>query len=388
MNALLVHNHYQLPGGEDRVFADESAMLAAHRHGVTEYALDNHAISGQLPWHAAAQAMWNHTAYREVRALLRETDADVVHCHNTFPLVSPAVYYAARAEGVPVVQTLHNYRLLCPGVHLFHDGRACEACLGHALAWRGILRGCYRESRSATAVAAAVVAGHHTAGTWRRLVDVYVAPSRFTRSKFVEAGWPADSVVVKPHFVHPDPGVGPGDGGYALFVGRLSPEKGVATLLAAWRQLGRAIPLRIVGDGPMAPDVVRAAEQSPAIEWLGQRTPSEVAELIAHAQLVVAPSECYETFGRAVIEAFAAGTPVIAPDTGALAELVEPGRTGQLFPTADPGALAERVESLMVGRAAAVGMRPAAREEFEAKYTMARNYEMLRRIYETAAEQQ
>lgn len=384
MNALLVHNHYQYAGGEDCVFDDESRMLAAHDHRVAHFTLDNQAIGARRPWTAAATALWNSKAYRRVRAMIRETAAEVVHAHNTFPLVSPAVYYAARAEHVPVVQTLHNYRLLCPGVNLFRDGSACEACLGRALPWRGVARGCYRDSRGATAVAATVVAGHRTLGTFRRLVDVYIAPSRFTRGKFVEAGWPADSVVVKPHFVDPDPGFGAGDGGYALYVGRLSAEKGIATLLDGWARLGAAIPLRIVGDGPLAGDVVRAAASNRSIQWLGHRSRAEVAALLGRARFVVVPSSCYETFGRAVIEAYAAGAPVVAADIGALAELVDDGRTGRLFAPGDGEALAGQVASLIGGNGAIGAMRREARAEYESRYTMAQNYDQLRRIYELA----
>ena len=385
MNALLVHNHYHYPGGEDRVFADESMMLEAHRHEVAHYTLHNDAVQLRRASDAARLAAWNPAAYRAVRALLREKRSAVMHCHNTFPLVSPAVYWAARAERVPIVQTLHNYRLLCPGVHLYRDRRPCESCLGHALAWRGVVHGCYRESVGASAVAATVVAGHRGLGTWR-LVSVYIAPSRFTRRKYLEGGWPADAVVVKPHFVHPDPGAGAGDGGYALYVGRLSPEKGVTTLLAAWRLLGARLPLRIVGDGPLADDVKRAVQDGSSIEWLGQRDPADVARLVAGARVVIVPSECYETFGRAVIESFAGGTPVIAANIGALAELVEPGRTGLLFSPAEPASLAEQVLVLLGDDRAASAMRREARDEFEAKYTMARNYAMLHEIYETARE--
>jgi glycosyltransferase involved in cell wall biosynthesis len=384
MRVLVVHNHYQQPGGEDRVFADECSMLTAHGHEVRSFTAHNDTIRSDRPIATAARATWNGGMYRRVRALLRDRRADVMHCHNTFPLISPAVYYAARAHGVPVVQTLHNYRLLCPAAVFFRDGHQCERCLGHAVAWHGLAHGCYRGSRAATAAAVAAISTHRVLGTWTREVAVYVALSEFAKAKFVQGGVPENMIVVKPNFVHPDPGVGTGDGGFALFVGRLVPEKGVRTLLAAWERLGEGFPLRIVGDGPIASEVEHAARRSRSIEWLGHRSPEDVAELMRRSTMLICPSEWCETFGRVVIEAFATGTPVIATRIGAIAELIDDGRTGRLLPSGDADALAEQVEMLLADAPQRTYMRQQARSEFEARYTMARNHEMLAAVYRRA----
>jgi glycosyltransferase involved in cell wall biosynthesis len=229
---------------------------------------------------------------------------------------------------------------------------------------------------------------HRALRTWTEMVDVYVTLSGFARRKFVEGGLPAGKIVTKPNFVYPDPGPGDGRGGYALFVGRLSPEKGVGTLLKAWERLGTRIPLKIVGDGPLKDRVIETAEGGPRVEWLGYRPRAEVHALLRDAGLVVLPS-LTEGAPLIVLEALAAGTPVVAADIGAIAEIVEHGRTGLLFRPGDGEDLAAQVEELFSrpeeGRAR---MRREARCEFEARYTAGRNYEMLMEIYESVLDRE
>jgi len=191
----------------------------------------------------------------------------------------------------------------------------------------------------------------------------------------------AEQIVVKPHFVDPDPGVGEGAGDYAVFVGRLSYEKGLDTLLAAWEVLGQRIPLKIIGDGPLSPLVTEAAARQPNIQWLGRRTLAEVYDLIGDAAFHVFPSRCYETFGRVVTESFAKGTPVIASRHGSMADLIDHARTGMLFEPGNAAALAEAVRAMIP---AASAMRPAARAEYEAAFTGERNHQQLMDIYARA----
>jgi glycosyltransferase involved in cell wall biosynthesis len=381
MRVLVAHNYYQQPGGEDVCVAAETALLEAHGHEVIRYFLHNDAIDGMRYRDVAARTIWSGPAYRELRELMRTHRPQIAHFHNTFPLMSPAAYYAARAEDVRIVQTLHNYRLLCPNGSLFRDGRVCEACVGRAAAWPGIVHGCYRGSRAATAAVAAMLSVHHALHTWRDAVDTYIAPTEFTRQKLIQGGLPAHRLFVKPNFVHPDPGPGNGKGGYALFIGRLVPEKGLETLLGAWRILGSHVPLKIVGDGPMAAIVSAAAGTHSGIQWLGQKPAEEVKTLLSEAMFLVVPSQCYETFGRVVVEAFANGTPVIASGLGALAELVDPGRTGLLFQPGDCVDLATQIGHLLATPFALDQMRRDAREEYERKYTAESNYEHLMAIY-------
>jgi glycosyltransferase involved in cell wall biosynthesis len=385
MKILAVHNRYQLPGGEDQVFVDETALLEARDQRVLRYEVHNDQVKQLKRLALVKDTVWNSSAYRELGALIRRERPDVVHFHNTLPLISPAGYYAARAEGVPVIQTLHNYRLLCPVALLFRDGRVCEDCMGKSVPWPGVFHGCYRGSRAASGVIATMLSVHRAFRTWTEMVDLYIALTEFARNKFIEGGLPAEKIVVKPNFVAPDPGRGQGGGGYALFVGRLAPEKGTGTMLAAWEQLGTRIPLKIVGDGPLRDRVVGAARQS-NVQWLGHRPVSDVHALLGKADMLVFPSEWYETFGRVAAEAFAAGTPVIAADIGAVAELVEHGRTGLKFRPGDPEDLVAQVEWALSHPVELLSMREEARAEFEAKYTAERNYRALMEIYEAALE--
>ena len=257
MKIVLGHGHYQQAGGEDAVFADEAALLAERGHDVIRFTVHNDEIARLGRLAVAGRTFWNRQVHADLAALFAREQPALLHCTNTFPLMSPAVYYAAAAAGVPVVQSLHNYRLLCPNALLLRDGRVCEDCLGKVFAWPAIQHGCYRDSRAGSAVVAGMLAAHRGLGTWTRRVDRYIVLTEFARRKFTAGGLPADKLSVKPNFVSPDTGPGSGGGGYAVYVGRLSEEKGIASLLAAWIDRRLEIPLKIVGDGPLAEEVAR-----------------------------------------------------------------------------------------------------------------------------------
>lgn len=381
---LLVHNYYQQAGGEDEVFLGEARLLEQRGHVVTRYVAHNDGVADVGRLRLAAGAIWSRASHRALRALIRAERPDVVHVHNTLPLISPSVYFSAADEGVPVVQTVHNYRHLCANGLLLRDGVPCHDCVGRRVGLPGVVHACYRGSRAATATVVATTAVHRALGTWSRRIQLYVALTEFARKSLLEGGLPAERVVVKPNFVDPDPGPGRGAGGYAVFVGRLAPEKGVRTLLAAWRTLGAAPPLRIIGDGPLAPEVARAAGEIPGVTWLGRLKAPEVLAQVREAACLVCPSEWYETFGRVIVEAFAAGTPVVASDIGALAELVRPEETGFLFPPGDARALEAAVRRLLDDPPRLARMRLAARLEFERRFTADQNYVALMDIYRLA----
>ena len=379
----MLHNRYLQRGGEDEVVDAEMAAMSEAGIEVHCFQADNSDVAAVGSLATAARAIWSRTTYRLVRRLIEERGFDVLHVHNFFPLISPAVYYAARSEGVAVVQTLHNYRLLCAAATFHRSGRVCESCL-HRWPWPAVLYGCYRASRPASAAVALMSSVHRTAGTWARAVDRYISPSKFTRDKFVEAGFPGEKIAIKPNFVHPDPGPGTGGGGYALFVGRLAPEKGLDTLLTAWARHRPALELRIAGDGPLAGRVAGAAATIPNISYLGRLPLAQVHDLMGGADVVIVPSEWYETFGRVVIEAFAKGAPVVVADIGAVAELVDAGRTGLRFAAGDSDDLGAKLGWLLAHPGEVARMRRDVRREYEDKYTAAANVRMLRGVYAAA----
>ena len=385
MKILLVHNHYQQPGGEDAVFWAEVELLRNRGHEVITFVENNARLNGMNPMKAATNAIWSRESLVRLRTIIQEHRPDVAHFHNTFLMISPAAYYACKEAGVPVVQTLHNYRLICPGALLMRNGRVCEDCIGTAVPWPGVVHGCWRGSKAQTGVVAAMLAVHRLLGTWSDKVDLYIALTEFARQKFIEGGLPAEKIVVKPNFVHPDPGLGEHRGDFALFVGRLSQEKGVRTLLAAWRKL-KGIPLKIAGDGPLMEEVqgVIVREGLDDVELLGRQSRAEVLKLMQQAQVLVFPSEWYEGFPMTLAEAFACGLPVVASRLGAMAEIVEDRRTGLLFEPGDAEDLAAKVEWAWSHPRKMAEMGREARQEYERKYTAERNYEMSMEIYRQA----
>lgn len=362
-------------------------MLRGRGHEVEVMEQNNDEI---VRWTSAAKAafecIYSFSSARDLRQVIDRFRPDIAHVHNFFPRVSPSAHYALHEVGVPVVQTIHNYRLLCPGATFLRNGKVCEECLGMTIPWPAAIHGCYRDSKAASAALANMLSIHRALGTWKRTVSCFIAPTEFARGKFIQGGFPAEKIQVKSHFVNPDPGIGAGDGNFALFVGRLAEGKGLATLLGAWQLLGARMPLKIVGDGPLADSVKEAAATIPGVEWLGSHRKEAVQQLMRDAAFLVVPSESYETFGMVVAEAFAAGLPVIASRLGAMEELVSDGETGWLFQACSRSELAEKVEWALSHPGDLRAMRQRSRLEYERNYTPEANYSMLMRIYESACE--
>lgn len=388
MKILLIHNSYREAGGEDVVFQRESELIRSAGHVVSHYRRSNEEIrEGSVirQIDLARRTIWASDSSEEVRRILRTTRPDVVHAHNTFPLISPSIYSACRREGIAVVQTLHNYRLLCPGANFFRDGRPCEDCTTHGL-WQGVWHGCYRGSRVGTAAVSLMLAVHRQLGTWTDLVDRFIVLTEFARKKFIQCGLPAAKLSLKPNFVEPDPGARTSDGGYAIYVGRLAREKGVHTLLSAWSQLKEPIPLHIIGDGPALAELKSFATShvSSAVYFRGSLPANAVMSAMKQARFLVFPSELYETFGLAIIEAFACGVPVLASNLGVMQELVEDGRTGLIFRVGDPQDLAAKVTRAWENPDTMRQFGINARAEYESKYTAEQNYKILLNIYRDA----
>jgi glycosyltransferase involved in cell wall biosynthesis len=374
---LVVHNAYQQRGGEDAVVEAEVELLRSKGHSVELYSRHNEEIPALGKLSVAGQTLWSRKAMLEVGQLIERFRPAVMHVHNTFPLMSPSIYWEGSRQGIPVIQTLHNFRLVCAQGMLLRNGKICEDCLG-TLPWRGVLHRCYRQSTTQTAALVSMLALHRGLRTYSRKVARYIALNEFCRDKFIEGGLPADRIEIKPNFVDLSaPVEGARNGG--LFVGRLAPEKGLITLIEALHRTP-GLTIDVIGNGPLEGEV-RAC---PQMRWLGWLPAEAVYGHMRKAAYLVMPSLWYENFPRTLVEAFACGLPVVATRVGALAELVEDGRTGILFETASAPDLAEALKRMESNPGFVRQLGRAALLEYEAKYTPDANYRTLMQIYRNA----
>lgn len=387
---MIVHNRYRSdqPSGENRVVDQEARLLASAGVQVSMLGPSSDEIASMSVLDTAllpGRVVWSEGERHRMRKAVRQVRPDVVHVHNTFPLLSPSILVACAQERVPVVMTLHNFRLACANGSLFRDGRPCERCIGRR-PWSAVRFGCYRDSRVMTFPVAAMIAVHASIGTWARHVSRFIVMSEFGRQMMIRVGLPPDRLVVKPNFVE-EPGVrrsGPGE--HVLYLGRLAPEKGLDLLAEAWSMTGGSLPLLVVGDGPLRGQVERWAASTPTVSFLGRRTPGECEDLLARARALVVPSRWYETFALVAVEAFAAGVPPIAPRHGPFPELIDEGRNGLLFDPGDAAGLADGIERLARDRSLATRAGVAARRVYEQRFTPERNLADLLGVYEEAME--
>lgn len=388
MKIVLVHNFYQQPGGEDVIFEQERRLLESNGHQVVVYNRSNFETESWNKLQLLKNIVWANDSKADIERLLKAEKPDVVHIHNTFMVISPSIYQACVEAGVPTVQTLHNYRLLCPTATFYRDGHVCEDCLKQNL-FQSVKHACYRNSRANTAAVAFMLAFHRQRGTWAKDVTRFIALTEFARERFIESGLPSRKIVVKPNFIDPDPGERAEAGGYAFFAGRLTPEKGVGVLLDAWKLLKNPIPLKIAGDGPARADLEAQAERLGLknVEFLGRIDRSDVVRTLKGAHFVVVPSLWYEGFAVVLVDGFACGLPVLTSRIGSMIELVEDGKTGLLFNPGDAKDLAARAQWLWDNpeQAAAIGRN--ARQEYLQKYTAEQNYAALMDIYKQAIEE-
>ncbi len=393
MRILLVHHFYGsgAPSGENLAFGLERDLLVRAGHEVRTFTRHSDDLR-RRGWVGTAlggaATPWNPFAAAALRREALAFRPDVVHAHNTFPLLSPAIFPALRGLAARVL-TLHNYRLLCPAGIPVREGRACTECLDRRSVLPALRHGCYRGSRAATLPLALSVALARARGTWRRHVEAFIALTTFQRDLLAASGLPAGRLHVKPNFYPGTPAVRPFEArAGAVYVGRLSAEKGVADLLEAWRAWGLAAPpLRVVGDGPLRPALEASARAAGLpVTFLGQRAPAEAEAEIAAARLLVLPSVCFEGFPMVLREAFALGTPPAVSDLGPLPSLVRHGEEGVVFQAGRPASLLERVRQAWHTPGALPAMGAAARRAYQARYAEAENLRLLLAIYQRALE--
>jgi glycosyltransferase involved in cell wall biosynthesis len=382
LRILLAHNRYLIRGGEDESYDSELSLLRNHGCEVTEYLENNQKIEHLGKLATAARTIWSEETFRRVTNILSEKEYDLVYVQNFFPLISPSIYYAAHSSGVPVIQTIRNYRLLCLNGYLFRQDFICEDCIGKMVPFPGIQHACYRDNRAGSLVVAAMLSYHRARHTWSKMVDGYLALTEFSKEKLIQGGLPSNRIWLKPNFVNEQPESGPGNENIAVFAGRFSSEKGIDILLDAWSKQKSSLSLKLIGDGPLAERISQKVIGISNVEWLGRLTYRETLDWIGRARFLVFPSLWYEGMPRTIIEAYAKGTPVIASRLGGMVEMVKEGETGMLFQPGNSNELAIKIQQMAEISNNESSFRINARLEYESKYLAEQNWERFLQIYD------
>lgn len=385
MRILLCHNFYQKSGGEDEVFKNESELLKINGNEVLIYKTYNKDFDKLNKYQAFIKTIFNFQTYHDISNICKEKKPDVVHFHNTFPLMSPSVYYAASKCNVPVVQTIHNYRLLCLNAYLFRNGSVCEKCVNLKFKWPGIFYKCYRNSRTASFVVAFMLLIHKVLGTWKR-IDCFIALSDFQKRKLIQASVAKEKIVTKSNHTYEFPKQKENSERYILYAGRLSTEKGIEILLEAFNLLENVI-LNIAGSGIPKADLIRYIDigKRKNVNFLGQIENEKIQKLINRSFIIIYPSLLFETFGLTIIEAFSNGIPVIASNHGSMAELVHNGKTGILFEPGNSLDLANKIKWAYENPERIYEMGKNAHEDYLKKYTEEISYQNLLNIYNSVS---
>lgn len=375
---LIVHNRYLQYGGEDSVVASEMELLKSHGHEVRIYTRDNQEVAGMSKPGLFVNSIWSRKTQDELRQLISEFCPDIIHVHNTLPLISPVVYWVASEMKVPIVQTIHNFRLACLQAMFLRDSEVCEDCMGK-VPWRGVIHKCYRGSFSASLASAISLQAHRVIGTYRNKVNAYIALNDFCRNKLVEMGLSKDRIFIKPNFVSISTISDNTNSrsGNPLFVGRLSKDKGVEVLVEAIKSFPD-IMFDIVGVGPYDHDFHGLTN----VDMKGNLPLDEVYALMSAAPFLIMPSIWYENMPRTLVESYGCGTPVIASQIGALAELVENEKSGLLFIPGSSDDLCRAIKWAIDHPVEMRDMGSYAREKYNREYTEEQNYAMLIDIYE------
>jgi glycosyltransferase involved in cell wall biosynthesis len=374
-------------GGEDISFKAEADLLEKMGNVVLRYTRDNDEIRnyGLLKKMLLLfNTIWSFSTLRDLELILRKEKPDLVHFQNTFPLISPSAFYACKHQNIPVIMSARNYRLMCVNGLFLRDNQICEDCINKVFAWPGVYHACYRNSFLQSTVVALMVAYHRLRKTWLNYVHIFICLSEFSRRKYIQGKIPEQKIMVKPNFVE-DPGENDEKREYAIFIGRLSVEKGIQTILKSIAN-NPTIPLLIIGSGPLEEEVKRASEKLENINYLGELGHDQILDVIKKARFLIYPSLCYETFGRVIVEAYACGVPVITSRIGALQELVYDGVTGLFINPGDVEDLSNKMRWLWEHPEESSQMGMNARNEYLKRFTPEINYQSLMSIYSSVLE--
>lgn len=384
MRILIVHNKYLCPGGEDEVVKSEQHMLESFGHTVLLYERSNQEIKSyglmKKIKFFLKDIYSSQLIFQDVQSVLKTFKPDIIHIHNTFSVIGNAIYRACKEAGIPVVQTLHNYRFLCPIGVFYRRGVICEDCTSKGKK-SAVMNRCWKNSYLLSGLLVNTINNAYEKINFSDIVGQFIVPTRFSQEKYVKNGWDPKKLSIKPNFLSTDIKVLPKREDYALFVGGLQPYKGIEVLIDAFQKLGRGFPLKIIGDGPLRNKVEESVHQFD-LEYLGQQKWEQTIQTIQQAKFLILPSTCYEVSPRVIIEAFACGVPVVVSNIGGMAEAVTHGQTGFHFKVNNSGDLAEKVKYMFEHHEDNRVMGHNARVEYEQKYTVERNYSALMAIYQ------
>ncbi|MEX6586745.1 glycosyltransferase family 4 protein [Paraclostridium bifermentans] len=386
-NVLMAHNYYQVPGGEDTVFHNEVKMLEKNGHNVTKYTRHNDEIKGGLinKLKLGIDTIFSFKTYKEVKELIDKNNIDVVHVHNTLPLISPSIYYAARAKRVPVVQTIHNFRLLCPGATFTKKGQICEACINKGLG-QSLKNRCYRNSFSQTLIMYAMLKIHRLIGTYKKIN--YIALTEFNKNKLLNLVNNEERVYVKPNFIEEKEQVSRKLENYFVYIGRLDEIKGIKFLVESWKSINNDINLYIIGDGSEKENIEKFVDENNIknTKLLGFMERSKAFKVIEKSRAVIIPSKCYEGFPMTIAESFSLGVPIIGSKLGNIESIIDDRYNGLLFNTNSSESLTDLVEKLFYNRDLNIELGNNAYETFTKFYTDKENYKILSKIYSNICE--
>ncbi|WP_122639135.1 glycosyltransferase family 4 protein [Romboutsia sp. Marseille-P6047] len=383
-NVLMAHNYYQVPGGEDTVFHNEVKMLEKNGHKVTKYTRHNDEIKGGIlsKLKLGIETIFSLKTYKEVKKLIDENDIDVVHVHNTLPLISPSIYYAARSKKVSVVQTIHNFRLLCPGATFTRNGEICEDCLARGLE-QSLKNRCYRNSLSQTFIMYTMLKFHRLIGTHKKVN--YITLTNFNKNKILNLVNDERKVYIKPNFIEKRDKVERELKDYFVYIGRLEDIKGINFLIEAWKEVNKKVNLYIIGDGPEKDRIKIFIEENKLnnIKILGFMEREKAFDIIRKSIAVIVPSQCYEGFPMTIAESFALGVPIIGNNLGNVSSLIKNEYNGLLFEKNSMLSLKSKVEKLFYNKELNIELGNNAYSTFYKYYTDDKNYEALINIYKS-----